>query len=151
MPATVSDAKAPFREVFRVYKTLTEALGPEKAWEKMLEEYPERIKQSIGPYIEEATLAEGFTAASPTLKRIGMDMNFTDISQHGSDAVLEVQRYCPYLEVCKEFGFETPCRAVCEMHIEAIERAYPLIKGKILARQAEGDCVCIFKYERPQK
>jgi hypothetical protein len=39
------------------------------------------------------------------------------------------------------------------MDVEATKTAFSDsgMKGGILARQADGDCVCIFKYERPKK
>ena len=51
---------------------------------------------------------------------------------------------------CRDFGIDKPCRLVCEMDVEATKAAFGM-KGKILARLADGDCVCIFKYERPKK
>ncbi len=63
----------------------------------------------------------------------------------------ELQKQCPYLEVCREYGFETPCGVICEMDIEASRRAFPEMKGEILCRQALGSPVCIFKYERPAR
>ncbi|NTW11544.1 MAG: transcriptional regulator, partial [Chlorobiaceae bacterium] len=63
----------------------------------------------------------------------------------------EIQKVCPYLEVCKEFGFDTPCHVICELDMEASHRAFPEMKGEILTRQALGSPVCIFKYERPAK
>lgn len=34
---------------------------------------------------------------------------------------------------------------------EAARRAFPGLKASILSKQAEGDCVCVFKYERPEQ
>jgi predicted ArsR family transcriptional regulator len=124
-------------------------MGPEQAWEKMLEGYPQRQKEHMGTFIDNATLAKGFTQAIPAFKKLGMEMEVIDISNQGSDAVLEVQRRCPVLGIYKEYGLEIPCHVICEMDIEATRRAFPEIKAEILSRQATGDCVCLFKYERP--
>jgi hypothetical protein len=80
-----------------------------------------------------------------------MEMEVVDISNRGIDAALEIQKVCPYLEVGKEYGFDTPCHVICEMDMEASHRAFPEMKGEILCRQALGSPVCIFKYERPSK
>jgi hypothetical protein len=136
---------------FSKFKELTDQLGPEKTWEKMLEGFPEQQQHRMNPFIANATLAEGFTKAIPFFKSVGMDMEVVDISNNNVDAALEIQRYCPYLEICKEYGFETPCHVICELDVEATRRAFPEMKGEILSRQAFGSCVCIFKYERAAK
>jgi predicted ArsR family transcriptional regulator len=79
---------------------------------------------------------------------MGMEMDVVDISTPSTDAVLEVQRTCPVLDVCAEYGFARPCHVICEMDVEATRRAFPEIKGEILCTQADGACVCLFKYER---
>ena len=105
----------------------------------------------MAPFVAKSSLAEGFKIGIPFFASMGMEMDIVDISNRGSDAALEIQKYCPYLEISKEYGFETPCHIVCEMDIEAIRRAFPEMNGEILARQAAGSSVCIFKYERPAK
>jgi predicted ArsR family transcriptional regulator len=77
-----------------------------------------------------------------------MEMAVVDISTSSSDAVLEVQRKCPVLDLSAEYGFARPCHVICEMDIEATRRAFPGIQGEILCTQADGACVCVFKYER---
>jgi hypothetical protein len=137
------------RKKFSRYRELTEEFGEEQAWEKMLEGFPELQKQLMGPLLSLPTLIEGFRKAIPLFNAIGMEMDAVDISNRGIDSVLEIQKFCPYLEVCREYGFETPCHVICEMDIEASHRAFPEMKGEILCRQAFGSPVCIFKYERP--
>ena len=80
-------------------------------------------------------------------------MEVVDISNNDMDGVLEVQKACPVLSLSKEYGFDKPCHIICEMDVEATKTAFSDsgMKGGILARQADGDCVCIFKYERPKK
>jgi hypothetical protein len=80
---------------------------------------------------------------------MGFRTEIVDVSQNGIDATLEIQKVCPFLELAPEFGFATPCRLFCEMEQEAARRAFPGLKAEILSKQAEGDCVCVFKYERP--
>ena len=136
---------------FSTFKSLSEQLGPEEAWDKMVSDFTLQEKQRLGPFLTEPTLARGFTISIPFFKRIGMEMVVVDISNGGTDAVLEIQKVCPYLLICKEHGFPTPCHAICEMHVEAIRRAFPEMKGDIVSRLAFGDCVCVFKYERPAR
>ncbi len=133
---------------FETFKALSEQSGPELAWENMLEGFPEKQKQRMTPFIAESTLAEGLTRAIPFFKSIGMEMEVVDISNRGTDAALEIQKCCPYLDISKEYGFETPCHVVCEMDVEATRRAFPEMKGEILCRQAFGRSVCLFIYER---
>jgi len=137
------------RKKFARFRELSEQQGPEMAWENMLEGFPERQKERMGPLLASPTLAEGFRLAVPAFASSGMDMEVVDISNRGVDAVLEIQKFCPYLDICREYGYDTPCHVVCEMDIEASRRAFPEMKGEILCRQAFGCPVCIFKYERP--
>ncbi len=137
-----------FRRKFETFRNLTEQLGEEKARVMMLEGYPERQKKQMGSFIDNATLADGLTKAIPVFKQLSMEMEVIDISNESTDAVLEVQRHCPVLQLCKEYGFDTPCHVICEMDIEATKKAFPGMKAEILCRQAEGACVCLFKYER---
>jgi predicted ArsR family transcriptional regulator len=141
-------AEAMFRQKFARFGKLVADMSEERAWEKMLEGYPERQKKQMGAFIERATLAQGFTKALPLFKQMGMDMQVFDISTPYVDAVLEVQRRCPVLSLCQEYGFSKPCRVICELDVEATRRAFPEMRGEILSRQADGACVCIFKYER---
>ncbi len=136
---------------FARFRKLSKQQGPELAWETMLKGFPELQKQRMGPLLARPTLAEGFRLAIPAFREIGMEMEVVDISNRGVDAALEIQKFCPYLDVCREYGFETPCHVICEMDIEASRRAFPEMNGEILSRQALGSPVCIFKYERPAK
>lgn len=137
------------RKKFAQFRELTEKQGEDNAWESMLEGFPELQKQRMGPLLALPSLAEGFRAAVPFFSAVGMDMDVVDISNRGFDAVLEIQRYCPYLEICREYGLDTPCRVICELDMEASHRAFPEMSGEILSRQALGSPVCIFKYQRP--
>ncbi|NTW83438.1 MAG: L-2-amino-thiazoline-4-carboxylic acid hydrolase [Chlorobiaceae bacterium] len=139
------------RKKFARFRELTDRFGEEKAWETMLEGFPELQKQRMGPLLALPTLIEGFMQSIPIFNSIGMDMVAVDISNRGIDAALEIQKVCPYLDVCREFGYETPCHVICELDMEASHRAFPEMKGEILCRQAFGSPVCIFKYERPAK
>ena len=138
-----------FRNRFIRYKKLAEEIGDEAAFEKMLEKYPEQQKALMGAFIDNATIADGFKKSIPLLRPIGFITEIVDISQNGVDAALEIQRVCPALSLAKEYGFETPCRVLCDMEQEAARRAFPGMKASLLSKQAEGDCVCVFKYERP--
>ncbi|MDB9374916.1 hypothetical protein [Nodularia sphaerocarpa] len=137
-----------FRKRFQKYKNLVAEKGDSAAFEQMMEKYPEQQKALMGTFIDHNTLAKGFTQAAPLLGLMGFVMDVVDVSQNGTDAALEIQRICPVLSIAKEYGFDSPCRVFCEMEQEATRRAFPGIKAAILSKQAEGDCVCVFKYER---
>ncbi|WP_414564555.1 hypothetical protein [Anabaena sp. CCY 9613] len=137
-----------FRKRFQKYKKLVEELGEAAAFEKMMEKYPEQQKALMGTFIDDNTLAQGFQQAAPLLGLMGFVMDVVDVSQQGTDAALEIQRVCPVLSLAKEYGFDHPCVVFCEMEQEATRRAFPGIKAAILSKQAAGDCVCVFKYER---
>ena len=139
------------KKKFEQFKQLKEEIGEEKAWEKVFEGYPERQKKNMGQFIENNTLAEGFSKAVPYYKQIGMDMEVVDISNNDMDAVLEIQKTCPVLSVCKEYGFDKPCDLICALDVRATKEAFPGMKGAILSAQADGDSVCLFKYERNKK
>jgi len=139
------------KQKFATYKKISEESGDQKAWDTCFEGYPERQKKMMGQFIDNDTLAGGFTKSIPFFKQSGMEMEVVDISNGGQDAVLEVQKVCPYLDVAKAYGFEKPCRLICEMDVAATKAVFENMKGTILSRIADGDCVCIFKYERPKK
>ena len=146
-----SKAVSMFRNRFAAYKKLASEIGEDAAFEKMMLKYPAQQKAFMGAFIDKTTLAKGFIDAIPIFRIMGFNMEVVDISQPGVDAVLEVQRVCPVLSLAKEYGLESPCRVICEMEQEATRKAFPGMKAKILSRQADGDCVCMFKYERPAK
>ena len=139
------------KKKFEQFKKLKEEIGEEKAWDKAFEGYPERQKKNMGQFIENNTLAEGFSKAVPYYKQIGMDMEVVDISNNDMDAVLEIQKTCPVLSICKEYGFDKPCDLICALDVRATKEAFPGMKGAILSAQADGDSVCLFKYERKKK
>lgn len=140
-----------FRKRFETFKKLAVEMGEKKAWEKMFEGYPENHKKMMGQFIDNDTLAGGFRKAIPDFKKGGWEMEVVDISNKGMDAVIEIQKICPALYICKEYGYEKPCFLVCEMDGEATKKVFPDMKGEILCRQADGACVCVFKYERKAK
>jgi hypothetical protein len=151
MPNAQSELLDAARKKFSRFKELRAEYGEEHAWETMLEGFPELQKQRMGPLLALPTLIEGFMKSIPIFNAIGMDMVAVDISNRDIDAALEIQKVCPYLEVCKEFGFDIPCHVICELDMDATRRAFPEMNGEILCRQALGSPVCIFKYERPAK
>ena len=140
-----------FRKKFETYKKLSEEMGGEKAWEKMFEGYPEIHKKRMGQFIDNDTLFGGFSKAIEAFKQSGFDMEVVDISNKGMDAVIEIQKTCPSLNLSKEYGHEKPCFLVCDMDGEATKQSMPDLHGEVLCRQADGACVCAFKYERKAK
>jgi predicted ArsR family transcriptional regulator len=145
------DSMQVFKKKFETYKKIMDEAGEQKAWDTLMEGYPERQKQNMGRFIDNNTLAEGFTQAIPLYKQMGMDMAVIDISNDGMDAVIEVQKICPVMELAKEFGFDKPCKIICEMDVAATKKGFGNMSGGIIASKAEGDCVCLFKYEREKK
>ncbi len=143
-----------FRQKFVTYRKIMDEGGDQKAWDTLFEGYPERQRKNMGQFLDKhPTLAEAFTAAVAPYKQIGMEMQVVDISNDNTDGVLEIQRTCPCLKngLHTEQNFEKPCHVICEMDVAATQAAFPGLKGSILARQADGDCVCMFKYEREKK
>ena len=145
------DAMEIFKKKFETYKKIMDKEGEQKAWDTLMEGYPERQKQNMGRFIDNDTLANGFTQAIPFYKQMGMDMAVIDISNDGMDAVIEVQRVCPVFDLAKEYGFDKPCKVICEMDVAATKKGFGNMSGGIIASKAAGDCVCLFKYEREQK
>jgi predicted ArsR family transcriptional regulator len=146
-----NDVQKFVKQRFADYKKNIEESGEQKAFENAVQAYVPTQKQMMGQFIDNDTLAGGFTKAIPVYKQMGMDMEVVDISNRGMDAVVEVQKACPFLDMAREFGFEKPCRVVCEMDVASTKAAFDDMDGKIVSRVVDGDCVCLFKYERPQK
>ncbi len=139
------------RKHFERFAELRDQYGSTKAMEIMMSEQAEVEKQRMEPLIRDVSLAEAFRQAIPLFEEFGMKMEVVDISNEGQDAVLEIQRVCPYKALAAEFGLETPCQITCDMEVEAIQQAFPGMTGCILSKLAKGDCVCLFKYERQSK
>ena len=143
-----------FREKFVVYRKVLDTEGENKAWDTLFDGYPERQRKNMGKFLEKhPTLAEAFSDAVAPYKQIGMEMEVVDISNNTTDGVLEIQRVCPCLKfgIHLESKFDKPCHVICEMDVAATEAAFPGMRGAILSRMADGDCVCMFKYERDKK
>ena len=137
-----------FRNRFETFKKLSEEMGEEKALKKMFEGYSEKLRKRMGPYIDNTTLAEGLRNAIPEFEKGGWKMEVVDISNNGMDAALEIQKVCPAMDISREFGYEKPCFLVCDPDGPAIKVAFPDMKAETLCQQADGDCICMFKFER---
>ncbi len=140
-----------FRKKFEDYRRIADAEGPQQAHDFLMQGYAQRQRDNLGPYIENATLFAGFKKAIPIYAQLGMVMEAVDISDSGMDAVIEVHHVCPFMDMAKEFGFERPCPVICDLDIEATIEAFDGLTGKTISCKADADCVCIFKYERPEK
>lgn len=140
-----------FRKKFEDYRRIADAEGPRAAHDHLMQGYAERQKKNLGPFIDNNTLYEGFKKAIPVYAQLGMVMEAVDISESGMDAVIEVHHVCPFMDMAKEFGFERPCPVICDLDVEATIEAFEGFRGKTISCKADGDCVCIFKYERPMK
>ena len=141
-------AKARLRVRFEQFDQLRAKYGKARAIEMLREGLPERQKTLMNPFIAGVSLAEGFRRSIPIFEQLGMEMEVVELSNQGKDAVLEIQRVCPYRELATEFGLSSPCQITCDLEVEAIQKAFPELKGRILSKLARGDCVCLFKYER---
>lgn len=147
-PISNAAAKAQLRERFEQFAQLRAQYGQAGALERLRVGLPERQKQLMSPFITDVFLAAGFRRAIPIFEQLGMDMTVVDLSNQGKDAVLEIQRICPYRELAIEFGLSSPCQITCDLEVQAIQQAFPEISGRILSKLAHGDCACLFKYER---
>ena len=141
-------AKTQLRARFEQFAQLKAQYGTTRALEILRERLPDRQKTLMGPLITGVPLAEGFRRSIPIFEQLGMDMDVVDLSNQGKDAVLEIQRVCPYRELAREFGLPSPCQITCDLEVEAIQKAFPEMKGRILSKLANGDCACLFQYER---
>lgn len=136
------------RQRFERFAQLRAQYGTSRAIEKMMVGQAEVEQKLMGPLISGVSLAEGFRHSIPIFEEFGMNMEVVDISNQGKDAVLEIQRVCPYMSLAREFGLQTPCQITCDLEVKAVQQAFPKMKGRILSKIACGDCVCVFKYER---
>ena len=141
-------AQAKLRGRFEKFAQLRDKYGTAKAIGVLRQGLPERQKTLMTPFIAGVPLAEGFRRSIPIFEQLGMKMEVIDISNQGKDGVLEIQRVCPYRELAAEFGLSSPCQITCDLEVEAIQEAFPDLKGRILSKLAREDCVCLFKYER---
>ena len=141
-------AKARLRARFEQFAQLRAKYGKARAIEMLREGLPERQKTLMKPFIAGGSLFEGFRRSLPIFEQLGMEMEVVELSNQGKDAVLEIQRVCPYQELAAEFGLSSPCQITCDLEVEAIQQAFPELKVQILSKLAKGDCVCLFKYER---
>jgi len=137
-----------FRQRFVRFRDLRGQIGEQGALQKMLEQETERERKQMGPLIQGTPLAQALNKAVPFFETLGMKMSVADISNGGQDAVLEIQRFCPYAAHAAEFGVGRPCRVACDIDIQAVMNAFPGVRGRMLCSQADGDCTCVFKYER---
>ncbi|MGK7908429.1 MAG: NAD(P)H-binding protein [Synechococcus sp.] len=141
-------ARAQLRIRFEQFAQLRDQYGKARALELLRKRLAERQKTLMGPLITDVSLSKGFRHAIPNFEQLGMDMEVVDLSNQVKDAVLEIQRICPYRELAAEFGLPSPCEITCDLEVEAIQQAFPEIKGQILSKLANGDSACLFKYER---
>jgi predicted ArsR family transcriptional regulator len=148
MSNQANPAEAFIRKRFETFKKLSADLGEHKAMETMFAGYTAQLKQRMTPYIGRPTLAEGLREASAEFNKGGWHMEVVDISNQGMDAALEIQKVCPVNDIHKEFGYDSPCFLICAPDGPAIREAFPQLHVKTLCRQADGDCICMFKFER---
>lgn len=147
-PEITHSARRKLRARFEEFDRLRSQQGTTFALEILKSNLLERERNLMSPFITGVTLAEGFRRAIPIFEQLGMKMEVIDLSNNNRDAVLEIQRICPYKELALEFNLPTPCQITCDLEVIAIQTAFPNLKGRILSKLASGDCVCLFKYER---
>ena len=144
-------AEEMFRKKFEAYKAVLDERGPEAAWDALMDGYPERQRQNMGPLIENMSLFQAFEKAAAMYESLGMTMKPMDISNHGLDAVLETHSECPFLEIASSLGLDRPCPVVCDWDVAATDLAFEDITGKVLTRLTDGDAICMFTYTRKAK
>jgi hypothetical protein len=130
------------------YRDALFRLGPEQARRDRVAALAAQEQTMMSPFIANATLAEGFRRAIPVFAGLGMRMSVVDLSRPGTDAVLEIQRVCPYAAPAAELGLGRPCTVACALDVEAIEHAFAGMRGRILTTLADGAPACLFLYER---
>ncbi len=140
-----------FRKKFETYSKISAEQGEDKAKEVLMDGYPERQKKNMGPLLDNMTLYQSYEKGIPIYESFGMKMKPMDISKDDIDGLIEVHFVCPYMDMAKENGVRRPCTVICEMDMEAQMIAFPDIKAKLISCQADGDGVCIMKYERPKR
>ncbi len=125
------------RQRFEHFAKLRAEYGSAKARQMMMDGQAEHQKELMSPFITGVSLAEGFRRSIPIFEQLGMKMEVVDISNQGKDAVLEIQRVCPYMALASEFGLPKPCQITCDLEVEAINQAFPEMLGRILSKLAE--------------
>ena len=151
MSEQTNPAEAFIRKRFETFKELSEQTDQEKALQTMFAGYADQVKQRMEPYLKKPTLAEALREAVAEFNKNGWDMDVVDISNKGIDAAIEIQKVCPVNNIHKEFGYESPCFLICAPDGPAIKEAFPDLNAETLCRQADGACICLFKFERPSR
>ncbi|TDD89612.1 transcriptional regulator [Actinomadura darangshiensis] len=149
MPDLSEQTRTMMRERLNRYLRLRDEHGDEKAREILLEGYPERQAERMGPRIEGRPLIEGFREALAVFAQMGFQEESLDMSRDGVDAVMQVCRTCMCVTAAAELDVE-PTPVLCELDFEATRRAFPDMTVEGLLHQAEGRHVCVFRYARPE-
>ena len=131
------EAAQQLRRRFERFAQLRAEYGTQKALEMMRRNLSDVQKKLMEPYISGVSLAEGFRRSIPLFEEFGMKMEVVDISNQDKDAVLEIQRVCPYSSLAAEFGLETPLSDYLRLGsrgnptgISRDERLYPKQAGR---------------------
>ena len=77
-----------------------------------------------------------------------MVMEVVGLSNQGQDAVLEIQRVGLFLGLAPGVWRRKALHSGMRTGCESDAAGFLGMKGKILRRLADGECVCLFKYER---
>jgi predicted ArsR family transcriptional regulator len=131
------------------YLALRDELGHEQAFEALMDGYPEQQRRLMGPYIEHASLAEGFKKVRDAFAQIGVRAEIVDASTPDQDAAIEVLTVCMCRNACEEIGMTQPCSLLCELDFAATRRAFPEITVDVHHRVVDGAFACVFRYSRP--
>jgi predicted ArsR family transcriptional regulator len=153
-PKSVEEKKERFwqmqRDRLQSYRALCEEYGHAAAVERLLEGYPERQRQLMGPLITDVPLAEGMTRAMSLFAEIGIVEDVVDISTEEVDAALELLVTC-MCRRCGQDGGAADVPILCELDFEASRRAFPELEIEPLRRQVDGHPVCVFRYSRASR
>ena len=132
------------------YLSLREEVGEDKAFESLLEGYPEQQRRLMAPYIESKRLADGFREVRDVFAELGIHEEIVDVSAPGEDAAIEVLTTCMCRDACDELGATDASPLLCELDFEATRRAFPDIAIDVHHRMVDGAFACVFRYSRPE-
>ncbi|GAA4236710.1 hypothetical protein GCM10022254_47050 [Actinomadura meridiana] len=137
-------------EQLRHYRELRAELGSDRAREAMVEPQTEKQAARLGPAVEADSLAEGMARALPWLEAAGLVHEVVDDSRPGEDAAIEIALTCTCVTAAEDLGLgaDDTEPLLCDLELEATRRAFPRLRVQPLARRAEGDRVCVFRYSR---
>lgn len=137
------------RDRLERYLRLREEIGDSPARETLLQGYAEQQRMLMGPYIDNNSLADGFSQVRDLFADMGIREEIVDVSSPGEDAAIEVLTVCMCRNASEDLGVSEPSSVLCELDFEATCRAFPEITVDVHHRMVAGAFACVFRYSRP--